>query len=188
MQHLMAVEKLFRMEASHRLPKHTGKCFNLHGHSWRIKVAITGHMSPATGMVIDFSELSALVKPVVEFLDHKHLNWFFRNPTSETMTEFFTLLLAPLPVIVSVSETENSWAFSAGVTLRGHGRMSERVQQIMAFLPEGDTPEFHASIDYGPYMPVSHKDMVEHWGLIVGTAVVEALKMARLPASKGTNE
>jgi 6-pyruvoyltetrahydropterin/6-carboxytetrahydropterin synthase len=59
----------------------------LHGHSYRVEVAVAGALQsagPATGMVVDFDALAAVVRPhVVERLDHSSLNDLMPNPTAE---------------------------------------------------------------------------------------------------------
>jgi 6-pyruvoyltetrahydropterin/6-carboxytetrahydropterin synthase len=69
----MKIAKEFRWEMGHRLPKHDGACKNLHGHSYRLVVEVEGDLNPETGMVIDFAEISAKVKPFVAELDHAFL-------------------------------------------------------------------------------------------------------------------
>lgn len=66
----MKIAKEFRWEMGHRLPNHDGACRNLHGHSYRMVVEVEGEVNPETGMVIDFSEISAKVKPFLAELDH----------------------------------------------------------------------------------------------------------------------
>jgi len=69
------------------LPHHPGKCSRLHGHSYRLEVAVAGPLQadgPARGMVVDFDEISALVRPlIVERLDHASLNDVMPTPTAE---------------------------------------------------------------------------------------------------------
>ncbi len=83
----MVIRKTFRFEAAHVLPHHPGKCARLHGHSYRVEVAVAGTLQaagPATGMVVDFDALAAVVRPhVVERLDHSSLNDLMPNPTAE---------------------------------------------------------------------------------------------------------
>jgi 6-pyruvoyltetrahydropterin/6-carboxytetrahydropterin synthase len=83
----VVIRKHFRFEAAHVLPHHPGKCSRLHGHSYRLEVAVRGPLQqagPARGMVVDFDEISALVRPlVVERLDHASLNDVMENPTAE---------------------------------------------------------------------------------------------------------
>lgn len=69
----MELRKTYRFEASHILPKHLGKCSRLHGHSWVLHVYIQGSINPETGFVKDFAEMSKVIKPLVESLDHRHL-------------------------------------------------------------------------------------------------------------------
>ena len=38
----MQIRKQFAFEAAHVLPYHTGKCSRLHGHSYRLEVALEG--------------------------------------------------------------------------------------------------------------------------------------------------
>ncbi|MGH2508811.1 MAG: 6-carboxytetrahydropterin synthase QueD [Ktedonobacteraceae bacterium] len=72
--------KIFRFEAAHHLPGHRGKCARLHGHSYTLEVTLRGPIKQAEGasddgMVMDFDDLSQLVKQaVIERLDHQDLN------------------------------------------------------------------------------------------------------------------
>jgi 6-pyruvoyltetrahydropterin/6-carboxytetrahydropterin synthase len=81
------IRKQFRFEAAHVLPHHPGKCSRLHGHSYRVDVVVGGPLQsegPAQGMILDFDEISAVVKPsVIERLDHSSLNDLLPNPTAE---------------------------------------------------------------------------------------------------------
>ena len=69
----MKIGKEFRWEMGHRLPEHDGNCRNLHGHSYRMVVEVEGDIDAATGMVMDFGDISKVVKPTVEELDHAFL-------------------------------------------------------------------------------------------------------------------
>jgi 6-pyruvoyltetrahydropterin/6-carboxytetrahydropterin synthase len=69
----MKIAKEFRWEMGHRLPNHAGACRNLHGHSYRMVVEVEGEVDPVTGMVIDFADISAIVKPFLTELDHAFL-------------------------------------------------------------------------------------------------------------------
>lgn len=69
----MELRKTYRFEASHILPKHPGKCSRLHGHSWVLHVSVRGPVNSDTGFVMDYGDISKVVKPLVERLDHRHL-------------------------------------------------------------------------------------------------------------------
>ncbi|MGH7715421.1 MAG: 6-carboxytetrahydropterin synthase QueD [Vulcanimicrobiaceae bacterium] len=83
----MQVRKTFRFEAAHVLPHHPGKCSRLHGHSYRLEVAVNGPIQsdgPSQGMVIDFDEIDKIVEnTIISQLDHVSLNDLMPNPTSE---------------------------------------------------------------------------------------------------------
>jgi 6-pyruvoyltetrahydropterin/6-carboxytetrahydropterin synthase len=111
------IRKLFRFEAAHVLPHHPGKCSRLHGHSYRLEVAVSGPLAvsgPSQGMVVDFDELSAIVKPrIIERLDHSSLNDVLPNPTAEHIALWIWDELEPvLPRLVEVVvwETQSACA------------------------------------------------------------------------------
>jgi 6-pyruvoyltetrahydropterin/6-carboxytetrahydropterin synthase len=83
----MQIRKHFRFEAAHVLPHHSGKCARMHGHSYRLEVAIRGPLQtdgPATGMIEDFDTIKRIVRArVIDVLDHQTLNDIIENPTAE---------------------------------------------------------------------------------------------------------
>ena len=104
------LEKSFLFEAAHNLPLHDGKCQRLHGHSWRGKLICEDYelctQGPKSGMMIDFGDLSAIVRPLLEdYLDHHYLNetTLLANPTSEELARWIFMRLKPdLPSLVAV--------------------------------------------------------------------------------------
>jgi 6-pyruvoyltetrahydropterin/6-carboxytetrahydropterin synthase len=70
------VTKEFRFEMAHVLWNYDGPCRNVHGHSYRLFVTISGipvndPENPKNGMVIDFSDLKAIVKKqILDIFDH----------------------------------------------------------------------------------------------------------------------
>jgi 6-pyruvoyltetrahydropterin/6-carboxytetrahydropterin synthase len=95
----MQIRKHFRFEAAHLLPHHPGKCSRLHGHSYRLEVAIEGPLQqhgPAAGMVLDFDDLEAAVGKLIEStLDHRSLNEIIENPTAELLARWIWERLEP---------------------------------------------------------------------------------------------
>ena len=65
----MKIAKEFTWEMGHRLPFHTGKCKNLHGHSYKCMVELGGDPDK-NGMVMDYYDLKKIVEPILDELDH----------------------------------------------------------------------------------------------------------------------
>ena len=74
--------------AAHTLPKHKGKCKQLHGHTYKVEIVVEGEKDKETECIVDFSEVKALLDEVLEHLDHKYLNDVISYPTSENIAEF----------------------------------------------------------------------------------------------------
>lgn len=66
------IAKEFNWEMSHRLPFHKGLCKNIHGHSYKLRVELSGNVE-TDGMVLDYYDLKLLVMPIVEQFDHSFL-------------------------------------------------------------------------------------------------------------------
>jgi 6-pyruvoyltetrahydropterin/6-carboxytetrahydropterin synthase len=70
------VTREFSFEMAHVLRNYDGPCRNVHGHSYRLFVTISGtpvsdNDNPKNGMVIDFTELKNIVlKKIVNQFDH----------------------------------------------------------------------------------------------------------------------
>lgn len=78
------IAKDFRWEMGHRLPFHDSGCQNIHGHSYRLRVEITGEPD-AHGMVMDYFDLKTAVQPLVDTLDHA----FICDESDAVMQGFF---------------------------------------------------------------------------------------------------
>lgn len=107
--------KSFRFEAAHALPNvpERHKCRRMHGHSYRVEVAVRGPVDHRTGWLMDFAEIEERFESVRERLDHRVLNDVdgLQNPTAEMLAAWIWKCLAPgLEGLerVSVFETESS--------------------------------------------------------------------------------
>lgn len=106
---MVTVTKLFTFDACHHLPHYDGACSNLHGHTYKLEVTVTGRRikdeeNPKCGMIIDFKDLKKIVKDtVIDKYDHSDLNNFFDNPTAEIMVEKIGIdIMRELPKDVSL--------------------------------------------------------------------------------------
>ena len=85
----LEVYREVQFSSAHRLRNYHGKCENMHGHNWRVRLFVTREKLDETGFVMDFKVLDAVLKKIMELLDHKDLNsleeFQIVNPTAENI-------------------------------------------------------------------------------------------------------
>lgn len=117
----MEIFKEFTFEAAHDLPNTPDghKCRRLHGHSFRVRLAVEGPVDEHTGWVMDFAEIKAAFHPIWERLDHHYLNDVpgLENPTSEVIAKWIWAELKP--ALPQLSEVKLWETCTAGCTYRG---------------------------------------------------------------------
>ena len=116
----MIIRQSFSFEAAHRLPRYRGKCFNLHGHSYRFVCTLDRPVDPGTGMAIDFADIVAVVEEaVLRAWDHRDLNDFMENPTAENIVVHLWRRLAGR--LAGMKEIELWEMPESSVVYRGEG-------------------------------------------------------------------
>jgi 6-pyruvoyltetrahydropterin/6-carboxytetrahydropterin synthase len=76
MTSVIRVTKEFPFEMAHVLWNYDGPCRNVHGHSYRLFVTLSGNPvddpeNPKNGMVLDFTDLKKIVrKEIIDVFDH----------------------------------------------------------------------------------------------------------------------
>src|SRR5574342_639384 len=66
----VSITKEFTFEMAHALTGSRGECANVHGHSYKLSVTVTGKIirkknHPSSGMIIDFSVLKKIISNAV---------------------------------------------------------------------------------------------------------------------------
>ena len=77
--------------AAHFLSHYYGKCENLHGHNYRIRLWVSGDKLDSGGMLADFSLLKKALNDSIAILDHSNLNdmeIFQNDPSAERIARF----------------------------------------------------------------------------------------------------
>jgi 6-pyruvoyltetrahydropterin/6-carboxytetrahydropterin synthase len=78
--------------AAHCLINYQGDCENLHGHNWKVEVAVTALELDKAGLGIDFKILKAETNSLLKTLDHKYLNelspFAEMSPSSENIARY----------------------------------------------------------------------------------------------------
>jgi 6-pyruvoyltetrahydropterin/6-carboxytetrahydropterin synthase len=109
------LRKTFQFEAAHLLPHlpKSHKCRRLHGHSFKVELAVVGECDAKLGWVMDYADISEAFKPVWQRLDHFYLNEVpgLENPTSENIAAWIWKRLKPkLPLLTEVVVAETCTA------------------------------------------------------------------------------
>ena len=105
----VAVEQDFA--SAHALRNYKGRCENIHGHNWKVRVTIEGERLDETGLLVDFIDVKNLMGQILDRIDHQFLNeippFDVVNPSAENIAEYFWqkmsegLVNTPVPVKVT---------------------------------------------------------------------------------------
>jgi len=108
----IAVEQGFA--SAHALRNYKGRCENVHGHNWKVRVVIQGEKLDETGMLVDFLDVKSFMGEILDRIDHQFLNeippFDVVNPSAENIAEYFYQemrgKLEDTPVPVRISEVK----------------------------------------------------------------------------------
>lgn len=85
------VEETF--SSGHALRGYKGKCENVHGHNYRVRITVRGPKLDGIGLLVDFTEIKRVLRGIIGKIDHQFLNDLepFRtvNPSAENMAKYF---------------------------------------------------------------------------------------------------
>jgi len=78
----------FTFEAAHRIRNKRKEYGELHGHSHKVYVTLSGEPDPEVGWLIDQQEFRGIVGRVIKRLDHRYLNEIMKQTTAESIALF----------------------------------------------------------------------------------------------------
>ncbi len=98
---MFTITKEYHFSASHQLNglAEDHPCSRLHGHNYTVIVKLQNEILPKSGFVEDYHAIDAVMEPIIEKLDHYHLNdviaeWVTKaNPTAENLAYYIYLLV-----------------------------------------------------------------------------------------------
>ncbi len=98
-------------DSAHYLPHvpEGHKCGRMHGHTYRVRIEISGEVDAHTGFIVDYAEVKKEWRVLHEHLDHRPLNEIFDNPTCEVMAQWIGEHITNCSA-VELRETENCGA------------------------------------------------------------------------------
>src|ERR1022692_3427485 len=87
----VSVEETF--SAGHALRGYKGKCENVHGHNYKVRVTLVGPHLDSIGLLYDFTHLKRVIREIVGGVDHRFLNdlapFDTINPSAENVAKYF---------------------------------------------------------------------------------------------------
>jgi 6-pyruvoyltetrahydropterin/6-carboxytetrahydropterin synthase len=79
--------------AGHALRGYKGKCENVHGHNYKVRITLEGPELDSIGLLYDFTHLKRVVREIIGGVDHKFLNdqapFDAINPSAENLAKYF---------------------------------------------------------------------------------------------------
>jgi 6-pyruvoyltetrahydropterin/6-carboxytetrahydropterin synthase len=79
--------------AGHALRGYKGKCENVHGHNYKVRIVLEGSQLDSIGLLFDFTHLKRVIREIVAGIDHVFLNdrppFDTTNPSAENLAKFF---------------------------------------------------------------------------------------------------
>jgi len=79
--------------SGHALRGYKGKCENVHGHNYKVRVTLEGPQLDSVGLLYDFTHLKRVIREIVGGVDHKFLNdmapFDVINPSAENLAKYF---------------------------------------------------------------------------------------------------
>lgn len=87
----VSVEESFA--AGHALRGYRGKCENVHGHNYKVRVTLEGPSLNPIGLLCDFKDIQEAIQSAIQKLDHQFLNdippFTLENPSAENLAKYF---------------------------------------------------------------------------------------------------
>lgn len=68
---MLSINRTENFEIAHDLYPYDGKCYSLHGHSYKVTVEVSGPQDDVLGMVVDFNILKQVIKESIP--DHAYI-------------------------------------------------------------------------------------------------------------------
>jgi 6-pyruvoyltetrahydropterin/6-carboxytetrahydropterin synthase len=91
----MLLRKDFSFDAAHRLEQYHGKCERLHGHTYRMRVELSG-VPDEEGMIADFLMVNEIENAeIISKFDHSNLNDTIPQPSAENIARYAFERLSP---------------------------------------------------------------------------------------------
>ena len=87
----VSVDETF--SSGHALRGYRGKCENIHGHNYKVRIVLEGPSLDSIGLLYDFTHLKRVLREIIASVDHRFLNdqapFDVTNPSAENLAKYF---------------------------------------------------------------------------------------------------
>ena len=140
----MLITKTFYFDMAHMLDGHDGKCKNLHGHTYSLKVGLKGDLIQTgsnKGMVMDYGDIKDVVtKHILSKMDHA----FIFDINSEFETDIANILIKNNQKVYSLKKRTTAENLSKHI----YKILKQEISEVL-FVEIGET--LSSSAQYGGY-------------------------------------
>lgn len=108
----MIITKTIEIDMGHRVPNHKSKCRSLHGHRYKIEVAVNDKVimtkgSSEEGMVIDFGDLKNVMMEIIDGIFDHAFCMYDQDEFVETFRRFVEMNQQKIVFVPFIPTAEN---------------------------------------------------------------------------------
>lgn len=117
------LKKIYFLESAREITTLKGTdhpCGQIHGHSFKVTVCVSGLITSQHDWLIDYTDLDKITKPVLSKYDHQLLNRLIDNPTTEALGyRLYKEIGEALPTDLSLDWIEISETHDTAIRVSG---------------------------------------------------------------------
>lgn len=151
------ITRVFEFDSAHRVMNERVKCFNIHGHRFKVELTFRYEDCPAIGYAIDFKEIKRLCGT---WFDEKFDHAIILNPKDTALIDFvrangYRLYVMGLGNDADINPSAENLAyeiFSAMRRMFSSSRHGVVIEQVRLFETPNCWVDFRV-LDRSPYVP-----------------------------------
>ena len=91
---MFSIQSSVEFDAAHFLEGSNTPCDVIHGHRWKIDVALKSETLNKCGFLINFKDLKKWMKDMTDNIDHNLANFYLKGTTAEHLALYFFMIMA----------------------------------------------------------------------------------------------
>lgn len=91
---MFSIKSRVEFDAAHFLEGSNTPCDVIHGHRWKVDVALKSEALNECGFMINFTDLKKWMKEMTDNIDHNMANFYLKQSTAEHFALYFFMVMA----------------------------------------------------------------------------------------------